>query len=133
MGFTPNPGILSHNKSHPKRTMQKLACSILALASLAVTTPTFAAKIKGNTTLKDTQPAGVKDKDHKHQVYDLFFDAAGKSYTCRTNSDKSMNATEFIVGSGLKYELDGDKAKLETPEGKKVECKVVRVEMAPTR
>jgi hypothetical protein len=114
--------------------MQKpVACALLTLACLAVTSPTFAAKFKGNTTLKDTQPAGVKSKDQKHQVYDLNFDAAGKSYTCRTDSGKSMNATDFVVGSALKYELDGNKAKLQTPEGKKVECKVVRVEMAPTQ
>jgi hypothetical protein len=113
--------------------MRKAATSaaILCLASILATSPAFAGKVKGNTTLKDSQPAGVKDKDHKHQVHDLFFDAGGKSYTCRTDSDKSMNATDFVVGTTLKYELDGDKAKLETPEGKKVECKVVRVEMAP--
>ena len=39
-----------------------------------------------------------------------------------------MNATDFVVGTNIKYELDGNKVKIETPEGKKVECKVVRVE-----
>ena len=111
--------------------MLKRSVSVTLALSMLAALPVSAAKLKGNTTLKDAQPAGVKDKDHKHQVYDLFFDAAGKSYTCRTDSDKSMNATDFIVGTALKYELDGNKTKLETPEGKKVECKVVRVEMAP--
>ncbi|HEX2972311.1 MAG TPA: hypothetical protein VHP11_08250, partial [Tepidisphaeraceae bacterium] len=69
------------------------ASTILALTVLAATLPSFAAKSKGNTTLKDSQTAGGKDKDHKHQAYDLFFDAGGKSYTCRTDSNKSMNAT----------------------------------------
>ena len=110
----------------PKRA----ASAILALA-LSATFPALAAKVKGTTNLKDLQTAGVKDKEHKHQAFDIFFDAGGKSYTCRTDSDKSMNATDFIVGTALKYELDGNKAKLETPQGKKVECKVVRVEMTP--
>jgi len=110
--------------------LKRAASATLALA-LLVTLPASADKLKGNTTLKDSQPTGVKDKEHKHQAYDLFFDAGGKSYTCRTDSDKSMNATDFIVGTALKYELDGNKAKLETPQGKKVECKVVRVEMTP--
>jgi hypothetical protein len=124
------PGILINQKSHPRRIMQKpTASAALAIIALAVALPAFAGKIKGNTTLKDSQTAGVKDKDHKHQAYDLFFDAEGKTYTCRTDSNKSMNATDFVVGSTMKYELDGDKAKLETPEGKKVECKVVRVGM----
>ena len=112
----------------PKRA----ASAILALAALFATFPAFAAKLKGNTTLKDSQTAGVKDKEHKHQAYDLSFDAGGKSYTCRTDSGKSMNATDFVVGTSMKYELDGDKAKLESSEGKKVECKVVRVEVSPT-
>jgi len=98
---------------------------------LAGAVPAVAGKIKGNTTLKDSKTAGVKDKEHKHQAYDLFFDAQGKGYTCRTDSDKSMNATDFVVGTQMKYEIDGNKVKIETPEGKKVECKVVRVEAAP--
>jgi hypothetical protein len=42
-----------------------------------------------------------------------------------------MNATDFVVGASLKYEIDGNKGKLESMEGKKVECKIVRVEMTP--
>ena len=110
---------------------KRAASAVLVLTALFATFPAFAAKLKGNTTLKDSQTAGVKDKEHKHQAYDLSFDAEGKSYTCRTDSGKSMNATDFVVGTSMKYELDGDKAKLETPEGKKVECKVVRVEVSP--
>jgi hypothetical protein len=101
---------------------------ILALATMFTTLPAHAGKLKGSTNLKDSQPAGVKSKDHKHQVYDLFFDAQSKSYTCRTDSNKSMDATDFVVGSPIKYEIDKNKVKIETPEGKKVECKVVRVE-----
>jgi hypothetical protein len=37
-----------------------------------------------------------------------------------------------VVGSDLKYELDGDKGKLKTTVGKKVECTVVRVERVST-
>jgi hypothetical protein len=108
--------------------MPKRASATLALIVLFAALPAFAAKIKGNTTLKDSQTSGVKDKEHKHQAYDLSFDAEGKSYTCRTDSGKSMNATDFVVGTSMKYEIDGDKAKIESPEGKKVECKIVRVE-----
>jgi hypothetical protein len=94
--------------------------------------PAFAAKkVEGTTILKDSQPTGTTDKEHEHQAYDLSFNAAGNLYTCRTSSDKSMNATDFVVGSQMTYQIDGKKAKLKTPEGKEVECKVVRVE-APT-
>ena len=43
---------------------------ILGLATL-LTLPACAAKIKGTSTLKDSQPTGTKDKEHKHQAYDL--------------------------------------------------------------
>jgi hypothetical protein len=112
----------------PKRA----AFAVLTLAALFATFPALAAKTKGTTSLRDLQTAGVKSKDHKHQVYDLFFDAGGKSYACRTDSGKSVDATDFVVGSTLKYELDGNKGKLESMQGKKVECKVVRVEMSPS-
>jgi uncharacterized protein YcfJ len=88
-------------------------------------------KIQGTTTLKDSQPAGMQSKDHKHQAYDLTFNAIDKAYTCRTSTDKSMNATDFVVGTDVKYEIDGNKAKIKTPAGKQVECKIVRVETIP--
>jgi hypothetical protein len=102
--------------------------TLVALLILATTLPASASKIEGSTILKDSQPTGTIDKEHKHQAYDLSFLASGKLYTCRTNSDDSMNATDFIVGHEMKYELDGKKGKIKTPEGKHVACKIVRVE-----
>ena len=92
--------------------------------------PAFAAtKLQGVTKLKDSAPVGMPDKKHKqHQAFDLSFDAAGKAYTCRTDASKSMNATDFVVGSSVNYEVDGQKGKIRTAEGKKVECRIVRVE-----
>jgi hypothetical protein len=107
----------------------------IAFLTAAMTIPALAArKLEGNTTLKDSQPAGVADKHQKkskHQVYDLTFDAAGNEYICRTNADKSMNATDFVVGTNVHYEIDGKKAKIKTPNGKNVACKIVRVAVSP--
>jgi len=109
--------------------MRKLA---LAFLVMAMTVPALAdKKLQGTTVLKDSQPAGIKGKDQKHQAYDLSFSTTDKAYTCRTDPDKSMNATDFVVGSNVKYEIDGNKAKIKTTEGKQVECKIVRVEAVP--
>ena len=107
--------------------------TLVTAALLFVTTlPVFAGKkLAGTMTLRDFQPYGVKDKEHKHQAYDLSFAAAGKFYTCRTDPGKSMNATDFVVGSDMKYKINGNKAEVETPQGKEAKCKVVRVEAAP--
>jgi phage gp45-like len=43
-----------------------------------------------------------------------------------------MNATDFVVGTQVHYEIDGDQAKIKTPEKKEVECKIVRVEAVTT-
>lgn len=107
---------------------KRTTATILAIASILTTLPASASKTKGTTTLKDSQPFGTTDKQHKHQAYDLSFDDQGKSYTCRTNSSKSMNATDFVVGTPINYEIDGNKAKIKTPQGKHVECTIVRVE-----
>jgi hypothetical protein len=106
---------------------------IIVLALVAsISVPLFAAKIKGSAVLKDCQPtAQTPDKQHKHQAYDLSFPAEGKSYTCRTDPAHSMNATDFVVGGSISYEIDGNKVKISTPANKHVECKVVRVENAP--
>ena len=113
--------------------MRKAVLSaVLGIAVVGLTHPSFADKLKADTTLKDCQPHGVKDKDHKHQAYDLSFDVQGKSYTCRTDSGDSMNATEFVVGSPIHLEIDNNKVKVKTPANKKVECEIVRAEMLPT-
>jgi hypothetical protein len=105
--------------------------TILTIATLAITLPASAEKLKGPATLKDFRPFGTTDKDHKHQAYDLSFDAKGNNYTCRTDSGKSTNATDFVVGSQINYEIDNNKATIKTQQNKKVECKIVRVEKTP--
>jgi len=106
--------------------MRKPFTAAILTVALALSAP--AEKSKGSTTLKDFQPTGTTDKEHKHQAYDFTFDSQAKHYTCRTNSKKSLNATDFVVGTPINFEIDNDKAKIATPQGKKVECKIVRVE-----
>ena len=106
---------------------------LIGLLMVAMTLPAGAKTFKGTTTLKDVQTAGSPDKDHKHQMYDLLFTSADKSYTCRTDGKHSMNATDFVVGSEMKYEVDGKDGKLKNTDGKEVKCRIVRVEMLSTR
>lgn len=104
---------------------------VLGLAVVGLALPSVADKFKVDTTLKDSQPYGVKDKEHKHQAYELTFEAQGKTFTCRTDSGHSMNATDFVVGSSINVEIDGNEAKIKTPVNKKVKCEIVRAEMLP--
>lgn len=114
------------------RTMQRLtAITIVGTLAAIFATSAFAEKIKGDTALKDFQPYGTPDKEHKHQGYELLFSAQDKGYTCRTDPKKSVDATEFIVGSQIHYEIDKNKAKIKTADKKEVECKIVRVEQTP--
>ena len=85
-------------------------------------------KLTGTTTLKDFQPAGTTDKKHKHQQFDLTFVASGTEYTCRSKEGDRVKATDFPVGSDIKYEVDKDKGQVKSRSGKKVTCTVVRVE-----
>jgi hypothetical protein len=106
------------------------------LLVISALTASAAKKETGTTTLKDVQPAGTTDtKDQKKQLYDFSFETSGHHYTCRTSPKASVKATDFVVGSDVKYELDGDKGKLKTTAGKEVKCTVVRVEAvsAPQR
>lgn len=103
--------------------------AVLLLAMVGALTASAAKKDAGTTTLKDVQPAGTTDtKDKKKQQYDFSFEASGNHYTCRTSPKTSVKAVDFVVGGDVKYEVDGDKAKLKTTAGKEVKCTVVRVE-----
>jgi hypothetical protein len=103
--------------------------AVLLLSMVGVLAARAAQKDTGTTTLKDVQPAGTTDtKQKKKQQFDFIFEASGNHYTCRTHPKTSVKASDFVVGSDIKYEVKGDKSKLKTMAGKKVECTLVRVE-----
>jgi curli biogenesis system outer membrane secretion channel CsgG len=107
--------------------MQKtfiLTMIVLFLAILA-----FAAnKESGSTTLKDVQPAGTTDKKHKKQQYDMSFATSKNEYTCRTNENQKVQATDFVVGTAITYKIDGNKGQVKsTSTGKSAKCTLVRV------
>src|SRR4051812_19825424 len=82
----------------------------------------------------DLQLAGTTDKNHKHQQYDLsFVSSTGKDYTCRTSEKKSVKATDFVVGSSLNFQVDGNKGKVKTSAGKELNCTIVRVASVTAR
>jgi hypothetical protein len=108
-----------------RRSIAPILLAMISWSALAAT------KDIGNTTLKDVQPAGTTDKKHKQQ-YDLgFVSSTGKDYTCRTDHKTSVKATDFVVGSDVKYQVNGNKGKLKSSAGKEVSCTVVRVALAP--
>jgi hypothetical protein len=105
-----------------------IALFIVTLAIAAIA----GSKIEGTSALKDFQPFGTTDKKtHKNQQYDLSFVAMGKLYTCRSVEKESLKATDFAVGSDVRYEVNGDKGKLKSSSGKQIECTVVRVAELP--
>jgi hypothetical protein len=105
---------------------------ILVLA-LSVTGTAFAAqKQTGTTNLVNVQPAGTTDKKHKHQQYDFTFDAQTHEYTCRSKEGDKINATDFVVGSNIDYQVKGNKGKVKGSTGKEVSCTIVRVAELPT-
>ena len=105
------------------RYMYSVLVLILLCTSLAI-----AKKESGTATLKDLQPAGTTDKKNKNQQYDFFFEASGMNYVCRTSYKTEMKATDFVVGTTLRYELNDHKGKIKSESGKQVKCEVVRVE-----
>lgn len=111
--------------------MRKVAL-LLSIAFLLSAGAVAANKESGTTTLKDFQPAGTTDKQHKKQQYDLTFDTSKHEYTCRSNENEKVEATQFVVGSNIAYKIDGNKGQVKsTQSGKNVKCMVVRVAELP--
>ncbi len=101
---------------------------VILLATLALA----ANKESGTTTLKDVQPAGTTDKKHKKQQFDLSFATAKNEYTCRSNENQKVKATDFVVGTTVTYKIDGNKGQVKsTSSGKNVKCTLVRVAALP--
>ena len=92
--------------------MRKGSAVALLILMFAITAAA-GSKIEGTTTLKDFQPFGtIEKKTHKNQQYDLSFAAMGKQYTCRSVEKESLKATDFVVGTDVQYQINGDKGKL---------------------
>jgi len=105
-----------------------LAAVVIGISGLAGA----ADKQSGNTTLKNVEPAGTTDKKHKKQQYDLTFDTSKNEFTCRTNENQKLEATQFVVGSPITYSVNGNKGEVKsTQSGKKVKCTIVRVATHP--
>src|SRR5262252_7917198 len=106
-----------------------LTMIVLFLVGLALA----ANKESGSTTLTNVQPAGTTDKKHKKQQYDLTFTSPTNDYTCRTNENEKVNATDWVVGSTISYKINGNKGEIKnTQSNKNVKCLVVRVAAAGT-
>jgi hypothetical protein len=100
----------------------------LLLVLVCALPATAGQKMKGMAKLSDLQTAGTTDKKNKNQMYDFIFEAGANHYTCRTANNTKLKATDFVVGSDVSYQIDGDKVKLKSTTGKEAKCKVVRVE-----
>jgi hypothetical protein len=106
--------------------------SIFAVASCLAGTALAAQKETGTTKLVNVDPAGTTDKHHKHQQYDFTFDAQTHEYTCRSKEGDKINATDFVVGSNIDYQVKGNKGKVKSTTGKQVSCTIVRVADLPS-
>src|SRR5271169_3178225 len=106
------------------RKLLYVAVLVLFLGSVGMA----ANKESGSSTLKDVQPAGTTDKQHKKQQFDLTFSSSKNEYTCRTNENQKVQATEFVVSTTVDYKIDGNKGQVKsTSSGKNVKCTLVRV------
>ena len=106
---------------------------VLTLVLCFAATGFAAQKETGTTKLVDVQPAGTTDKKHKHQQYDFTFDAQTHEYTCRSKEGDKINATDFVVGSNVDYQVKGNKGKVKGSTGKEVSCTIVRVADLPAK
>jgi hypothetical protein len=106
--------------------------SIFAVALCLAGTALAAQKETGTTKLVNVDPAGTTDKHHKHQQYDFTFDAQTHEYTCRSKEGDKINATDFVVGSNIDYQVKGNKGKVKSTTGKEVNCTIVRVADLPS-
>ena len=86
-------------------------CSIAAILH-QIEIPAAHAKLpKANAHLKDSQTAGIKDKERKRQAYDLSFDAGARAAPAHRLRKPHERPPDFVVGTSMKYEeLDGSKA-----------------------
>jgi hypothetical protein len=114
--------------------MKKSGCVLLALFFLMTVGPVaHASKQTEQATLQDVQPTNYAVEKKKHQQYDFTVFTAGKSYSCRTPDNKTINATDFVVGSTITFISNGKNGEIKTQQGKSAKCLITRVADAPAQ
>jgi hypothetical protein len=101
-----------------------------AIALLA--TSAVAEKRTEQGTIQDLQPTNFAVAKKKHQQYDFSIVTTGHSYACRTPDNKSLNASDFVIGSPVTFIANGKNGEVKAPRGKSAKCLITRVADAPT-
>jgi hypothetical protein len=99
----------------------------LLLGAVIASSPALGAKQIATAKLKDLQPVGSATKKQKKLQYDFFLDTGNHEYTCRSKLGATVKPTEFVVGSDMQFEINGQNGQVTSPEGKKAKCSIVRV------
>ncbi len=90
-------------------------------------TTAFAEKHVEPATIQDLQPTNYAVARKKHQQFDFSIATAAHSYSCRTEENKKLNATEFVVGSPVSFIVNGRNGEVKTTAGKSAKCLITRV------
>lgn len=108
--------------------MKKIALKFALIGCIAMTTSSvWAAKTSVPATIKDLQPTNFSVSKKKHQQYDFSIQTTSTNYQCRTSQDKSLNATDFPVGTEITFTFDGPKGQIKTTNNKSTKCTITRV------
>lgn len=109
---------------------RRIALTILLCAGIAPPA-VWGASTTVTATLKDLQTVGTTSKKQKHQQYDLVIDTSSNEYTCRSRLGSKVKPTEFVVGSIIQFEINGQNGVAMNASNKKVRCAIVRVAGSP--
>jgi hypothetical protein len=113
-----------------EKAMKRLG--YIALIAL-VAASAFAAKVTEQGTIQDLQPTNFAVAKKQHQQYDFSIVTSSRSYGCRTAENKTLNATDFVVGSTVTFISNGKNGEVKTPQGKSAKCLITRVADTPAR
>ena len=98
-----------------------------AALMILMATAAWAGKQTETATLQNVEPTNFAVQKKQHQQYDFTIATAGKSYSCRTPENKSINATDFVVGTQITFISDGKNGQVKTQQGKSAKCLITRV------
>jgi hypothetical protein len=109
------------------RLMTLFRISGLCLAGAVLSTTVLAATVTQTATIKDLQTVGSTTKKQKHQQYDFVLDTSANEYVCRSKLGNNVKPTQFVVGSTVQFNLNGQNGQVKNSAGNNVKCGIVRV------
>lgn len=106
--------------------IKKIAVFSVFVSGLALAQKAYETAKVGDVQL--VPAAALRPSDQSMENYDIVLSTSENIYTCRYVRHFLYRPNDIVVGSEVKFRVDGGHGYIERESGKEVKCSIIRVQ-----